>query len=273
MTRPAAQRTRRTPAERPAAAPRPAPPAAHPRVFRRRRRLAILLGAVVLLGGLGFGVRFLLFDAGLVDVEDVQVVGADGVATCWPPRPRDGAGRDVLAAAAVPERTPLVAVDTGAVAERVGALPAVASVDVSRTWPHTVTVVVAERVPVATLDTPDGPALVDASGAARTARPSARPARTGGARHLPATRPRLAAVAGARRGCPAAVRPEVESVRATVAVPGAPAQVTIGLRGGREVRWGTPERAAEKGAVLVALLTQPGHVYDVTSPDLPTIRR
>jgi cell division protein FtsQ len=42
---------------------------------------------------------------------------------------------------------------------------------------------------------------------------------------------------------------------------------------GKEVRWGTPERAEEKAAALTALLTQPGTVYDVTSPDLPTVRR
>ena len=42
---------------------------------------------------------------------------------------------------------------------------------------------------------------------------------------------------------------------------------------GPEVRWGSPERAEEKAAVLGPLLTQPGQVYDVTSPDLPTIRR
>ena len=46
-----------------------------------------------------------------------------------------------------------------------------------------------------------------------------------------------------------------------------------GLTGDRKVVWGTDDRAADKAAVLVPLLTQPGHVFDVTSPDLPTIRR
>ena len=39
----------------------------------------------------------------------------------------------------------------------------------------------------------------------------------------------------------------------------------------REVRWGTVDRAAEKARVLVPLLTQQGRVYDVSSPDLPTV--
>jgi cell division protein FtsQ len=38
------------------------------------------------------------------------------------------------------------------------------------------------------------------------------------------------------------------------------------------VRWGPDEEAERKASVLVALLTRPGRVYDVTSPDLPTVR-
>jgi cell division protein FtsQ len=72
---------------------------------------------------------------------------------------------------------------------------------------------------------------------------------------------------------PDPVRAQVQFARATVAAPGAPGQVTLGLTEDREVRWGAPDRTAEKGAVLVALLTQTGRVYDVSSPDLPTVRR
>jgi cell division protein FtsQ len=263
MTRPAAQRPRRTVAERQAAQPPRDPERPPPRpvstVHRRRRRLAALLG-LGLLVGLGFGVRVLLYDAGLADVEDVQVIGASAVPVS-----------DVLAAAEVRQNTPLAAVDTGGVAARVAALPAVASVDVARSWPHTVTVTLVERVPVAAVDTPGGPALVDRTGVVYQApAPAGLPRLEGAAASgAPAT---VAAVA-VLTALPDAVRTQVETVRATIAVPGAPGQVTLGLTQDREVRWGDPDRAAEKGAVLVALLTQPGHVYDVTSPDLPTVRR
>ena len=40
---------------------------------------------------------------------------------------------------------------------------------------------------------------------------------------------------------------------------------------GREVRWGGVEQGDRKAAVLVPLLTQPGKIYDVSSPTLPTI--
>ncbi|HSL06993.1 MAG TPA: cell division protein, partial [Pseudonocardiaceae bacterium] len=40
---------------------------------------------------------------------------------------------------------------------------------------------------------------------------------------------------------------------------------------GREVRWGGVEQGDRKAAVLGPLLTQPGKIYDVSSPTLPTV--
>jgi len=41
---------------------------------------------------------------------------------------------------------------------------------------------------------------------------------------------------------------------------------------GRTVVWGTTDRTEEKALKLGALLTQPGKTYDVSSPDLPTVK-
>jgi cell division protein FtsQ len=38
------------------------------------------------------------------------------------------------------------------------------------------------------------------------------------------------------------------------------------------VVWGTDDRTEEKAEKLAALLTQPGRTYDVSSPDLPTVK-
>lgn len=264
MTRPG--RGRRAVAERPATRsprePERPPPLPRPvsKERYRRRRLAAVLAAVLLLVGLGFGARVLLYDAGLFDVELVEVTGTVAVSQA-----------DVLAAAAVQPGGPLAAVDTEAVATRVAALPAVESVSVGRSWPHTVTVAVTERVPVATVSTSQGPALVDRSGVVYRGSPGpGLPRLTTTPRSGdPAT---LAAVA-VLASLPDALRAQVETAGAAVVAPGAPGQVTLGLVDGKEVRWGTPERAEEKAVALTALLTQPGTVYDVTSPDLPTIRR
>lgn len=226
-----------------------------------RRRLTALVVGVLLLGGIVVGVRVLLYDSGLFNVETVTVTGAVTIPVA-----------DVLAAAAVPTGGPLAEVDAGGVAARVATLPAVASVEVGRSWPHTVAVDVVERVPLAVVVTPSGEALVDKGGVvyAGPAAPNL-PRLTFGAVGPgdPATLAALAALGD----LPDAVRPQVRTIDAHTGAEGAPSQVTFGLTGDRQVRWGAPERGPDKAAVLVPLLTQPGRVYDVTSPDLATIRR
>lgn len=231
-----------------------------PEVYRRRRVAAAVV-AVLLLGALGLVVRVVLYDSGLFNVQGVQV---EGISTL----PES----DILGAAAVPIGAPLASIDSGDVAARVAKLPAVATATVSRSWPHTVTVTVVERVPVVSATTPAGVQLVDATGAVYPGTPP-----PGLPRLLfgavgpddPSTRSALSALAT----LPPPVRSQVVTVDATVAGSGVPGQVTFGLTDDRQVVWGTEDRAAEKAAVLVPLLTQPGRVFDVTSPDLPTIRR
>ena len=281
MRRPAARATK--PAERPTAErptaqrrpggerrPEPRRPGAGPTVrasreprastgtFRRRRLIAALV-VVGILVGIGFGVRALLY-SGLADVQTVQITGLSTIKAA-----------DVQKVADVTTGAPLVDVDTAAIAARVAALPAVATVSVGRSWPHTVTVAVTERVPVASVAIPRGVALVDAGGVVYPGTPpDGLPRLNFGAvgPDDPATRAAVAALTA----LPAAVRKQVQTVDVTVAG-GAPGQVTFGLTDDRQVLWGTAERPADKAAVIVPLLTQPGHVFDVTSPDLPTLRR
>ena len=231
-----------------------------PEIYRRRRLAAAVVG-VLLLGALGLIVRVMLYDSHLFDVQGVQV---EGISTL--------PETDVVGAAAVPMGAPLASIDASDVAARVAKLPAVATATVNRSWPHTVTVTVVERVPVASATTPDGVELVDAAGVVYPgAPPPGLPRLVFGAvgPDDPSTRSALAALAM----LPPPIRSQVLTVDATVAGSGVPGQVTFGLTDNRQVVWGTDDRAAEKAAVLVPLLTQPGHVFDVTSPDLPTIRR
>lgn len=227
----------------------------------RRRRLAAVVVALFLAVAACLVVRVVLYDSRLFDVQGVQVEGVSTVPAAA-----------VLAAAAVPTGAPLASIDTAGVAARVAALPAVATAAVARSWPHTVTVTVVERVPVATATTPSGVQLVDAGGVVYPGTPPpGLPRLIFGAvgPDDPSTGSALAALAT----LPTPIRSQVLTVDATVAGANVPGQVTFGLTGNRQVVWGTDDRATEKAAVLVPLLTQPGHVFDVTSPDLPTIRR
>ena len=65
-----------------------------------------------------------------------------------------------------------------------------------------------------------------------------------------------------------AVRDQVREVRAAGLE-----QVTLQLRRGRTVEWGSVERSDRKAAVLAVLLSRKAKVYDVTAPDSPTTRR
>jgi cell division protein FtsQ len=49
-------------------------------------------------------------------------------------------------------------------------------------------------------------------------------------------------------------------------------EITLRLRDGREVLWGSAEQSDEKAEVLVALLRNDAQTYDVSVPGFPTFR-
>lgn len=238
--------------------PRPRPRPALSPVHRRRRAVAALMAVLLALGVLALAARLLVWDSGWFAVEEVRVTGLAAVPEA-----------EVLAAAAVVPGGALASVDTLGVARRVAALPAVAEVTVGRSWPHAVTVAVVERTPVAVTATAQGELPVDTTGVVYAAPPPPGLPRlelgTPGPED-PATRSAIDVLAA----LPEPLRGQVRTV--VVVRSGGVPQVTLGLTEGREVRFGTSERAAEKASVLVALLTRDGRVYDVSSPDLPTVR-
>lgn len=225
------------------------------RAYRRRglRRLAVLVACI--LGAIGLA--YLLLLSSVFGVRSVDVVGTGLV-------PADA----VRAAAAVTAGTPLLRLDTGAVADRVSGLRPVAAVEVQRSWPSTVTIRITERTPLAYGRETDGTRLVDAQGldfATVAEPPPGLPElRTGSGEATVAAASVLVTLSGpGQEGLWA----ELLAVRAD-----GPNDVQLVLRGDRTVRWGSAERSDRKAQVLAALLTQPGSVYDVVSPDLPTIR-
>jgi cell division protein FtsQ len=174
---------------------------------------------------------------------------------------------EVLDAAQVRLGTPLLQIDTDGVADRVAAIRRVASARVQRQYPSALRITVVERVPVVVKDFPDGPHLFDRDGVdfATAPPPPALP-------YLdvdnpgptdPATKAALAVLL--------ALRPEIAAQVGRIAAPSV-ASITLTLTDGRTVIWGTNDRTEEKADKLAALLTQPGHVYDVSSPDLPTVK-
>ncbi len=209
--------------------------------------------AILTLAG---GLAWVLLGSSLFDARSVQVVGT-----------RELPADVVRAVAAVRLGTPMMRLDTKAIETRVAALPRVASVQVRCSVDGTVRIEVTERTPVAVVRRDGRVHLVDATGTDYAATPVGPP----GLPELQVAHvgPRNAATMAALTvltELPAWLRVQIRSIAAT-----SPADVVLELGKGREVRWGDVGEGERKAAVLGPLLTQPGEIYDVSSPALPTI--
>ncbi|HYO41113.1 MAG TPA: FtsQ-type POTRA domain-containing protein [Nocardioidaceae bacterium] len=245
---------------------------AHRRFVRRqwaRRWLTwrpVVAGLVLL--GLVVAGAWLVFLSPVLAVAGVQVHGSSVLTPAA-----------VRRAAAVPTGAPLATVDLDAVRERVRRLPAVEDADVSRSWPDRVRVDVTERRAVAVLETADGGRLEGLDGRGVVFRQFAErpddlpvvrrgesgdPIDDGGEVDADA----LAEAATVAASLPAALAARVAHVEVHTVD-----RITLRLRGGREVRWGSADDSATKAHVLEVLLEQPGSYFDVSTPGQPILRR
>lgn len=225
----------------------------------RRRRWSTWRPAVVLAGMLlvAAALGWVVLASPLLQARQVQLVGGDRLALT-----------EVQALASDQMGTPLARVDTDAVAERIEQLPVVADAQVLRVWPSTLEVRVTERVPVAAVAADEGVALVDAEGvrlATQEAPPADLPlvsAETAAAGDRP-----LQAATEVLESIPVELRARVAGTEALTHD-----SVTLTLRSGSTVVWGSPEDSTRKAEVLAVLLQSPAEVYDVSAPDTPVTR-
>lgn len=220
--------------------------------YQWARPVACWSGLLLILAG---SLMWLAYGTSVLGVRTVLVQGADV------------AGVDqVLAAAAVAEGTPLARVDTRAVAGRVGALPAVASVQVRRSWPSTLVIAVTERVGVAAVETPAGLLVVDRDGVPfltvpdRGDLPLLRVSQPGP--DDPATQAGLRVLA--------ALTPQLRADLVAVAVP-SPTRIQLELTGSRRVIWGDAEASEQKAQVATVLLAEPATTIDVSAPGVAVV--
>jgi cell division protein FtsQ len=234
------------------APPRPAPAAPAARSSRRGLLLGIAAAVVAVAAAAVYVVGF----TGLFGVRHVTVTGVRALSA-----------EQVRAAAAVPAGGPLARVDTGAVADRIRALPGVERVAVGRSWPATLRITITERHGVAWIGRGGAYWLVDPDGVVFQ-RLAARP-------RLPLLdltpvgpdSPTATAALAAVTALPPRLQAAVSSVRAPT-----PEQVTLTFMDRRTVFWGGGEDSAAKAAVLGALLSRPGTHYDVSTPSVVTVR-
>jgi cell division protein FtsQ len=195
--------------------------------------------------------------APMLSVNSVEVEGASRVSA-----------DQVRQAANIRDGSSMLGVDTDAVAKQVAKLAPVASVDVSRSWPSTVTVEIVERKPIAwTRGQDNSVELVDATGVPFAS--AAKPPKGAVELRFPVDKndPKTAAALGVYHSLSPKLKAKTTAIAANT-----PGDVQVLLRGGKTVKWGDESQAARKNAVIVALLTRDGKVYDVATPSMPTVQ-
>ena len=222
----------------------------------RRRPLRVLAAAVTAIALL-VGVGWVVWASPVFVVDEVVVAGLDGP-------DRDAA----LRAVGVPSGAPLARVDTAAVAHRVGSLPVVKRVAVTRSWPRTLLVTVTAREGMLVVRSATGTLqIVDDEGVAfrDVDEPPAGLALVNGTSDQPAPEG-IQAVIGALRVLPPAQRAAISQITVTSA-----SLVTFTL-GDVSVIWGGRGSEEKKAKVLAVLLTTSPKVIDVSAPDSPVTR-
>lgn len=168
--------------------------------------------------------------------------------------------------------TPLTRLDTGGIEEAIGSITGVLEVRARREWPHGLAVEVTERVPVAVIaDSSRGYLVVDVEGVELEVldqAPDALPVVTvpvGGENSRI-----LEAALTAAAALPPELAIRVEAIRAETED-----SVTVFIKDGPRIEWGSAEDSALKARVVEVLLSAggtPPAVIDVSAPTLVVTR-
>jgi cell division protein FtsQ len=175
----------------------------------------------------------------------------------------------ILDAADVQLGVPLARLDLGEIEARVALVPVVAEVSVHRSWPHTVSIDITEREPIAAVHHAGSWWVMDGEGV--EFRPTEAPDPTLPVVEVGAQVPddALTEVAGVIRALPTELMGEVRQISAR-----SMDSIQLQLSGRRTVVWGSAAESDRKAEVVDVLLgTITASTYDVSVPDQPTTSR
>lgn len=212
---------------------------------------------VLLTAGVVGTAAWLVFFSPVLGVRSVEIVGNVTLPA-----------EKIRQTAAVAELHPLATVDLTDVQARVQSIRQVASVKVDRVWPGTLKIEIVEREPVAQVSAGGKAALLDKLGVVIEVVDVAPPL----VPVLQVTRPGVgdpATMAALRviGSLPGEIGGRVRQVSATTAE-----DVTLTLSDGRTIIWGGVDRPEDKARILTSMLRRKAEVYDVSSPDVITLK-
>lgn len=223
---------------------------------RARRRWPFLV-AVLLVLSLVAGTYVVIWHSPVLAVKTVAVSGVRGALAA---KAKDVGQRQV--------GIPLISVDVTALQAELLADPTVAEASVQRRWPNTLAISMTPRIAVAVTNANGAWWQLDDSGLPFTSTPNRPPALP--AVELATPGPQDAATTSAIAvitALPAQVRRRIAKVTAPTAY-----NVTLQLTDGRTVIWGDATRTELKARILPAVLTRPGRIFDLSEPQMVTVR-
>lgn len=226
------------------------------RQWRRRWlawRLVVVLALVLLVLGTGvYGVWF----SSWLDVEQIDVNGAQNIDA-----------EDIRARADIDAGTPLARVDLERAEARIRSLAVVKEVDVSRQWPDTVLIDIRERVAIAVVEIGGKLRGMDADGVVFRDYNRAPPG-------LPRVQTEIGTTADALKEAALVISALPESLTLIVdhLLVETVDEISLFLKDGRQVVWGSADDSETKADVLEGLLQTDADVYDVSVPTQPTTR-
>ncbi|MEE3852451.1 FtsQ-type POTRA domain-containing protein [Gordonia sp. LSe1-13] len=223
---------------------------------RRPRLLLGTLAVIVVVAGLAAIAYFTpLMAVRSTDVQSNEAVPAD----------------QIIGAARVADGTPLLQVDTQAVAQRIAAIPSIESVRVQRSYPSALTITVVERQPVVKVTDGDKVHVLDRSGVGYLTFDTSTgvPPEINGLPEFSTPNPGPSDPTTVETLGAVSELPESISGRLIAVSASSPVDIEFTLEGDKTVVWGDSERGAEKARTLDALLTRPASTYNVSSPEFP----
>lgn len=224
------------------------------RRFRARltRLRPYLIAAAVVLA-LGTGI-WLLYFSSAVTVESVKVSGNGTLSSARIER-----------VAAVPDGEQLIQVDLAAIQARVERIDAVASAEVSRSWPHAIAIRITEREPIAVVKRGEETWALDADGVLFTRKASLLEGLPVVETALNVNAATLAEAARVVLALRADIAARVELIKADSID-----NIVLELDRCVTVQWGSAEDSENKAQVLAILLEKDVADIDVSVPGRPT---
>lgn len=230
------------------------------RLERRRRwkRIAIAVLAVAVASTL----VWLIWFSSVLAVRGVEIAGRTTLKEA-----------QIMGAAQVPVGRPLARVDLTAIEGRIAALDRVDTVEVSRSWPRTVSISIVERKAVVWISVDGRIRGIDRHGVDYRSYSSAPKSlleakiSVTDPRDRQQTSEHVVAVVQRITDDDPALRGQIQSISAS-----SKDSIELNLTEGRTVVWGSGADGERKLTVLKALLPIKASHYDVSAPDQPTTR-